>query len=383
MTHYLGLDVGTSSVKAAVFDTDGALAGSGRAATPWRGMELDPDALVAATLDAAAQALDGRPVAGAGVASMAETGVLVDAHGRPVVPSIHWSDSRGGAEAERLAADLPDFPARSGLPVSSMCTLVKYAWMRAHWPASARGARWVNIGDWIVESLGGEPGAEPSLASRTGFYDLHEAAPRADALAWAGAPPGLALPPARGARGRATVEPLRGALLAVAGHDHVAAAIGAGAVDEGDVFDSCGTAEAIQRAIAPLEPGAVARAVAQDFTVGLHALPGRHVLQGSFRAGEQLQAVLDALGERADAPEHGAPYVLALEDVAARGAAILDRMAALAGPARRIVASGGWIEGAEARAAKARHFGPFEYVPDVYTGCRGAALTAAAACRGS
>src|SRR5262245_12501823 len=58
----LGLDVGTTSVKAAVVDGDGNELAHGRAPTPWEGNELDPDALLRAALDAAEQALDGRRV---------------------------------------------------------------------------------------------------------------------------------------------------------------------------------------------------------------------------------------------------------------------------------------------------------------------------------
>jgi hypothetical protein len=68
-----------------------------------------------------------------------------------------------------------------------------------------------------------------------------------------------------------------------------------------------------------------------------------------------------------------------LEEIGRRGAAILGRMEQLAGPALRIVASGGWIEDPAAQAVKRRYFGAFEHVRDVYTGCRGAALSARAA----
>ena len=137
----VGLDVGTTAVKAAAFDHGGRELAQGRAATPWRevptGAEVDPgallDAAVAAAREAVAAAGSG-PVTGIGIASMAETGVLLDEHGEPVVPAIAWHDERGGDEAARLAADLPGFSARVGLPASALCTLAKYAWMREHLP---------------------------------------------------------------------------------------------------------------------------------------------------------------------------------------------------------------------------------------------------------
>jgi sugar (pentulose or hexulose) kinase len=423
-TLLLGLDVGTTAIKAAVIDDGGHEVAHGRARTPWRevptGAEIDPDELLASALDAAAEALDAAPggdVAGIAVASMAETGVLLDAAGRPAVPSIAWHDSRGADEAAALARDLGarEFAARTGLPASELCTLAKYAWMRRHLPESARGVRWLNVAEWVVRGLGGEEAAELSLASRTGCYDLHARAPWPAALEWAGAPREL-MPdaaPAGTPLGRATIASLprvRGAILAVGGHDHLAAAVGAGAAGEGDVLDSAGTAEAFVRASAPLDPDRVADSVAGGVSVGWHAVEGRQALLGAVWSGSVLARILALLGvpvEERDALEaaaldadpdglrvdgldaerltitgigrHASPaalYRAALEAVGAAGADVLDRMARTAGPARRLVVTGGWAAGEAAQAVKRAHLGPFEHDAAIFTGARGAALAA-------
>jgi sugar (pentulose or hexulose) kinase len=404
----LGLDAGTSAVKAALFDADGRELAHGRAPTPWRplptGAEVDPGALLDAAIAAAAEALAGAPdgrVAGIGVASMAETGVLLDGAGRPVVPAIAWNDTRGAEQAERLAADLgaDAFAASTGLPCSPMCTLAKYRWLRDHGEAD-RARRWLNVAEWIVHGLGGEPVAELSLASRTGFYDLHERRPWDEALAWAGAPAGL-MPEAAGAGmplGAAgdALPRARGAVLAVGGHDHPAAAVGAGATAVGDVLNSCGTAEAFVRVTEPLDPDRVARAVAQDMTVAWHAVAGRQSLQGAVWSGAELERLLREHGidpdhrdeleaavleiERTRAGDGAAAaYHAALERFAADGAAVLARMDVLAGPAQRLVVTGGWAAGEGARAVKRRRLGAFDHVPGLWAGARGAALAAAMA----
>jgi sugar (pentulose or hexulose) kinase len=395
VTLLLGLDAGTSAIKAAVIDETGAEVAHGRAETPWQivpsGAEIDPDALLRAALAAATQALDrAGEVVGIGVASMAETGVLLDAHGRPTAPAIAWHDERGAEQAQRIAAELNGFSARTGLPASPLCTLAKYAWMREHnW---ARGARWLNVAEWIVLGLGGEPEAELSLASRTGFYDVHAQRPWADALEWAGAPPNLVLTavPAGTPMGTADLPRATNAVLTVAGHDHLSAAVGAGAAGEGDVLDSCGTAEAFVRAVAPRSPEQAARAVENGVTVGWHAAPGRQALLGAQNSGAALRELLDRLGvpveqrdalEAAaleDAPDEAArAYRAALERFGEGGAEILARMDAIAGePHRRLVVTGGWAEGAAARAVKARHLGPFEHSAAIFTGARGAAVAA-------
>jgi sugar (pentulose or hexulose) kinase len=433
----VGLDVGTSSIKSLVIDTDGRELAHGRVATPWRtvptGAEIDPHDLLRAASDSAADALAGRAerVVGIGVASMAETGVLVDSTGRPVVPGIAWHDARGEDEARQLADELGEvFPARVGLPGSASCTLVKYRWMRNHWPDSARGVRWFNVAEWVVRGFGGDPPAELSLASRTGFYDLHARRPWAAALAWAGAPPGM-MPEAVSAgtpMGHAGGTFARGAVLTVGGHDHLAAAVGAGAANEGDVLDSCGTAEAFVRTTAPLPPDRVAQAVAAGMTVEWHAVEGHQAMIGSLRSGAALGRFLAGLGidpsnrdeieaaalaiERevatpansrpaaaatdpsaaATGPWAGAAsdpsprpatdaraaaaYHSALDEMGARAAGILARIATVAGPARRLVVTGGWATGVAAQAVKRRHLGPYEHCAAVSTGARGAALAA-------
>ncbi|MEA2280582.1 MAG: hypothetical protein QOK21_1189 [Solirubrobacteraceae bacterium] len=424
-TLLLGLDVGTSAVKAAVIDAHGREVAHGRARTPWAsvptGAEVDPGALLDAAAAAGREALEAAPegeIAGVGIASMAETGVLLDGRGAPAVPAIAWHDSRGRDEARRMAAELGEdaFAARTGLPCSELCTLAKYAWMRGNLPDASRGVRWLNVGEWIVRGFGGEEAAERSLASRTGVYDLHERRPWADALAWAEAPESL-MPDAvdaGAAMGRARAGRLgraEGAVLTVGGHDHLSAAVGADAAGEGDVLDSSGTAEAFVRAVAPLDPEAVLRSVRRGVTVGWHAVPGRQALLGAVWAGSALARVLALLGvdvEERHALEalaldaepgplalrgidlgaltlegltrDASParlYRAALESVGAAGAEVLRVMDAVAGEAhRRLVVTGGWAAGEAARAVKRAHLGPFEYSPALSTGARGAALAA-------
>ena len=285
---------------------DGVELAHGSAPTPWTpvptGAELAPERLLEAAVAATAAALEhapGGPVAGVGVTSMAETGVLLDGHGRPVAPAIAWHDGRGAAEAARLGADLgaERFSARTGLPVRPLWSIAKYAWLRANHPEVAGAVRWLGVAEWVVHGLGGEQVAELSLASRTGLLDLERRAWWDEARTWAGAPPGLLAdlvqagsPAGRVAGGR--LGRLTGATLTVAGHDHLGASVGAGATRPGDLFDSCGTAEALIRAVQPpVAPEDVSRLVAANVTVGWHVLPGRNALLGILEGRARPPAV--------------------------------------------------------------------------------------------
>jgi sugar (pentulose or hexulose) kinase len=418
----LGLDLGTTSCKAAVVDHGGREVSHGRARVPWErvatGAEIAPERLVDAALAAAREALDGAPdgpIEALGVASFAETGVLLDARGEPVAPAIAWHDSRGGEQAERLIAELGGerFSERTGLAPRPLCALVKYRWLRDQHDGADHGVRWLSGGEWIVHRLGGEQVAELSLASRTGWLDVHARGWWDEALAWSGAPAGLLPEPALAttAAGRAgdLLPRARNAVLAVGGHDHLSAAVGADATGEGDVLVSWGTAHAFIRAVAPLDPERVRAAVADGINVGWHAVEGRQCLLGAMRSGAALQRVLDLLGaDRAELERaalelpaaaggielHGlnedrisftgigdgvSPALIwraALESTGRAARDILGRMERVSGPHQRIVMAGGWADGPAARAVSEAHIGPFELSGAVYMGARGAALSA-------
>jgi sugar (pentulose or hexulose) kinase len=381
--HLLGLDVGTTSCKAALVTRAGAEVAHGSAPTPWEvvptGAELDPLRLLDAALEAirgALRSVPGARVVALGVSSMAETGVLLDAGGAPLARAIAWYDTRGDDEAQELLADLGGerFTARTGLSPSSLPSVVKYRWLRRHEPAAARGARWLNVAEWIVFGLGGDPPAELSLASRTGFLDVERRRPWDEALAWAQAPAALLAAPAPAGTpaGRARgVEELDGAVLTVAGHDHLCAAVGSGATRPGDLFDSCGSAEALVRGLPPnVTEADVHRAVAGGVSVGWHVVPDQRALLGGFQSGLVLQRAPDAVALRA-----------ALEETQARAAAIKATIEAVAGPTERLVVGGGWARDSTMLAVKRAALGAFERPPVTEAGARGAALLGGIAAR--
>ena len=422
----LGLDLGTTYAKAAVVTPDGLERSHGRSPTPWRrvptGAEMDPHDLVRQAAAAARQALDAGPrgrVVGVGICSMAETGALLDGSGEPVVPMIAWHDTRGGAEAEEVGAAIgrERFSERTGLPVSRLCTLSKYRWLRANVPSSARGVRWLNVAEWMVKALGGEEVAELSLSSRTGFLDLGRLTWWDEALEVAGVPPRLLPDPVTAGKPAGRVNrglpEAAGAVVTVSGHDHPCASVGAEATRPGDVFDSCGTAEAFVRPVErPVAPVDVRRAVAGGATVGWNAVPDQQALMAGFVSGLALRRFLHLLGveeDRRDAleaaalavppgaegvrvvgvtddravlegihPSSGPGHVwrAAVEAVARYGGDVLETIRSVAGDPTRLVVTGGWARSPTVRAVKRTVLGPFEEPVVSEAGARGAALIA-------
>jgi sugar (pentulose or hexulose) kinase len=420
----VGLDVGTTSSKAVVFDTDGIALSEGSAPTPWEntpdGVELDASALVESAVQALGVALSRAPegpVLGLGVTSMAESGVLLDRHGAPVAPLIAWHDTRDDAEVQRLAADIgaDRFARGTGLPLRGQWSLTKHRWLVDHRPECRSATRRLNVAEWVVRSLGGAEVTEQSLASRTGWLDLATRTWWSETLDWSGATASLLpeLVTAGTAVGtvsdRPGLERLRGAVLTVAGHDHQAATVGAGAHGAGDELDSCGTAEALVRTVpAGLAPDAVAALAADGITVGWHVLAGHWCLLAATQGGLALQRVLRLLGVGpealpaldAEALRHTGDGLVvsgvddatltisgigstadpahlwraALEAVTQQARTIHAAMAAVAGPHQALVATGGWARSTALLATKRRILGPLGVAPVKEAGARGAAL---------
>ncbi|MBA2770079.1 MAG: xylulose kinase [Sporichthyaceae bacterium] len=395
----VGLDVGTTSSKAVVFDEAGAPAAAGRAPTPWQGSEVTAEALLDAAVTAVAEALAVAPpgeVAGIGVTSMAESGVLLDASGRPVAPVIAWHDPRDADQVARFGEEMgaETFSARTGLPLRSQWSHTKHRWLLDNHPGAATAVRRLNVAEWVVRGLGGAEASDVSLASRTGWLDLAERRWWAESLHWSGASADL-LPPlvtsgtALGQVGHDRLRRLAGAVLTTAGHDHQAATVGAGAASPGDQLDSCGTAEALVRTVpAGFPADGVARLARDGITVGWHVLEDRWALLGATEGGLHLQRVLADLGgpdvlPRLDAAAlapgadpSGRTWHAALEEITAQIAALHDAMSDVVGPHRQMVVTGGWSRSPALMAVKRARFGELVRTDVAEAGARGAALLA-------
>ena len=308
----VGIDVGSTRVKALVVDLDGRELSGGRAETPWRitpsGAEAAPEDIFEAVLEATSSALAGagdRHVIGVGVTGMAEALALLGERGRAVAPAIAWYDGRGEKERDELEAQFgaDRFTSLTGLPVSTTASIVKLRWIRRHVPGAAAARCALSVPEYIAHRLGGMPAAELSLASRTGLLDVGRARWAGELFEWVGLPESLfpAALPAGSLLGTVVDPPaglsqLRGAAIAMGGQDHQCAAVGAGVVSPRDMLNSCGTAEAFVRSIPPLGPSELIAAVATGVGVGCHVVPGYQAVLAGRPFGLVLAPVYDLFG---------------------------------------------------------------------------------------
>jgi sugar (pentulose or hexulose) kinase len=184
----LGVDLGTTAVKAAVRGADGRAFGRGvrehALATPQPdAVELSPDGywrtFVEATTDALRQAqVDPRRIAALALSCQGETLVAVDAQGEPLRPAIVWLDNRAAAEASELAERFP--PQRlyevTGQPAMlPTWPAAKLLWLARHEPEIFEGAaRFLLLEDWFLWRLAGVPACEGSLATSTCYWDFRK-----------------------------------------------------------------------------------------------------------------------------------------------------------------------------------------------------------------
>jgi xylulokinase len=258
----LGVDVGTTHCKAGLFDTDGSLIMLTRRTTPTRqdsdgSSFYDPDELwhtVAAAIHDITTKTAPERIAAVGVASMAETGLLLDRRtGAARTHFIPWFDTGATPQAEQIAreADLFERFCATGQRPSFKSGLAKILALRAHDHDITDDTIWLSTADYIVYRLTGELATDYTLATRTYAFRIdHKTWDEGWLDHWGlvadlfppAKPSGV---PAGVVTGADRTGLARGTPVAVAGHDHLCAALAVGAVEPTGVFDSMGTAETL------------------------------------------------------------------------------------------------------------------------------------------
>jgi sugar (pentulose or hexulose) kinase len=300
---FVGVDLGTTYIKAIGIGDDGTTSPVKRAPTPWRQgyghVFLDPHDVVQTcdkvVADVAA-AHEGEAISAIGITSMGETGVLLEAGGRPLGPALAWFDTSPAEEVGKLESRLggSTFAARTGVALDHSRSIVKYQWLRAHVPGTSAGARWLNLAEWVAFAVGGSAVNERTLVARTGFFDVATRRPWPEALAAVSAPEDLVrVHEAPVPVTSVSCRKFGGASVVVAGHDHVVAAYGLTAGKPGPVVVSCGTSITIVTSVEDLPDEAErVRLVAGGLSVGPtvgSAFDG-YVVQGGTLGGQVLAA---------------------------------------------------------------------------------------------
>lgn len=423
----VGLDVGTTRVKAIAVSGDGDVLAESAVATPWvhdgPQAEMAPDHLA----DVVREVLDslvrhpgwpaGGQAIGIGIASMAEAGILMTGAGAPCAPIIAWHDPRGDVETlrERVGADA--FESHVGMRLNSKPSVTKLLWLKANSDLSA-ATTYLSVAEWVAHLLGAEPSSELCLVSRTGLFDVVARAPWQATLDLVGDLLPGPIVTAGDAVGTVTdgwPAPLRGAVITIAGMDHHAGAFASGAATSQALFDSMGTAEALLRFTpGPLTHDDLRALAVDDIAVMWSVIPDHVCLLAAFLTGLSLERIArmigvtdldhrreistaaltadrgslslddtahDGLSIRGidDSASPAALWRASVEDLLALSSASMDRMSSVVGPPSSIVIAGGWIKDPMVAAVKRSTLGDFRVSDVDEAGAMGAAMFAAIA----
>jgi xylulokinase len=179
---FLGIDLGTGSVKALLIDGSGrAVAEASRTyavRSPVPGYaETAAEEWWTQTVAAVRECCAGRgdAVQGIGLSGQAHGVVVLDKNDQPLRPAILWADQRATAQMDEILA----LPAETRLPLANPVVTgmagLSLMWLRDNEPANfAAIRRALSPKDWLRFVMTGEIATEPSDASMTLLYDIVE-----------------------------------------------------------------------------------------------------------------------------------------------------------------------------------------------------------------
>ena len=290
----LGIDVGTTGCKVALFSPKGEmLAAAYReydAHNPQPGWaELDTAAIwgeVKAAIGSVTAAVPGAGIQALSVSSLGESVVPVSKDRHILGPSLLNFDLRGDEFLEDLSARLPDefLYAINGNTLGNHYSLTKFKWLQTHQPELyARTYKFAHWSAFIAFMLGADLVVDYSLANRTLLFDIHRC-DWSDALLENAGLERTKLPTAvPSGRIIGTVSakiaaelglPL-GVRIVSGAHDQCANAVGSGVVDPGSAVFGMGTYHCITPVFA-VQPDPLAM-ISRGLNTEHHAIPGRFV----------------------------------------------------------------------------------------------------------
>jgi len=261
--YLLGIDTGTTNTKVGIFDLDGREIALKKSPTPsvskpFGEAEFNPDAIWE-NLTHLIKSLPERyrrKVKALSISSFAETVYPLDAKKRPLDNGIAWFDKRTVPQVEEVKKSFGSTAIRkiTGVSPSWVYSLNKILWFREEKPRLYEKTKlWLDNAGYIIFKLTGEKVIDYSLACRTMMFDLWQKKWSEDILEKFHIDPATLPEPVPSGIliGKLTKKASeetglnRETHVVSGGHDHLCAALSVGAIKEGKILDSAGSAECI------------------------------------------------------------------------------------------------------------------------------------------
>ncbi|HOG45232.1 MAG TPA: FGGY family carbohydrate kinase, partial [Anaerolineae bacterium] len=317
MSYLAGIDLGSTTLKAVIYDLAGNVVASASRPTE----QCHPDAAhpewtvwmpgqiwggaAAAMKEAVARLDDPRRVKGVAVTGMGMDGVPVDEHGQWLYPFISWHCPRTQPQfdwwSQHITAEKTF--AIGGNTLWRFSTALRLLWMAEHEPeVLRRTAKWLLIEDYLNMMLCGAMATDYTMASCTLLFDQRRLRWSDEMLRLSGIdrrlladpyPSGTPLGEVTPAAARATGLPV-GTPVVLGGHDYLCGALPVGVIRPGVVLDVSGTWEIVLAATE--EPLLTPEAQRTGVTVEAHVARNLYTIWGGAVSSDMLEWCRRELG---------------------------------------------------------------------------------------
>lgn len=320
MDYLLGIDVGSTSMKALVYDLEGNVVAQG--SHPTESIANDPDhpnwqvylpehiweGVSSAIRKAVNQLEPGNQIRAAAVTGLGADAVPLDQDGKPVYPFINWLCTRTTPQFEWWLENVgleKTFDV-SGWQPFVWSTVLRFMWLQENQPEIAKQIdKWLVVEDFVNFRLTGKYSTDYTDASPTLLFDQRSLTWSGELLKMAGIEKDL-LPNAQisgsyigevtqNAATKTGLAP--GTPIFQGGHDYLIGALAAGAISPGVFLDVTGTWELV---ITPtVSPQWTEELRQLGLTLEAHAVPGTYCIWGGGTAASMLEWYKDQLGSDA------------------------------------------------------------------------------------
>jgi xylulokinase len=309
MGYLLGIDVGSTNLKAVLFGTDGRMVA--KREVPTECFHPDPGhpdwavwqpeqiwSGIAQSVRGVMASANGGEILGVAVTGMGMDGVPIDKEGKWLYPFISWHCPRTAPQQawwlEHVGAD--EQFARGGNQVWTFNTALRLLWMRENEPALLEKTRkWLLIEDFVNFMLCGEMATDYSMASTTLLFDQRTRTWNDDVLRRSGIdrsllcdplPAGTLLGRVHAAAAEATGLKL-GTPVVLGGHDYCCGCLPTGAFEPGVLLDVLGTWEMVVSALH--KPVLTPEVQRMGVLVDAHVARDRYAVMGATVAADMLE----------------------------------------------------------------------------------------------
>ena len=186
MKYIVGIDIGTTSTKALLYDLNGKIYAKANIGYKlYQDLpdmaEEDPDAIFNATISAiqevvAESRIDGQQVIAISWSAQQHSILALDKDYKPLTKSITWADNRAEKYARKYKENGKgmEIYKRTGLPIHPMGPFYKMLWLKNEHPdIFNKAAFWVGIKEYIIWRYTNVLAEETSMAAATGLLNMH------------------------------------------------------------------------------------------------------------------------------------------------------------------------------------------------------------------